>query len=144
MRVQQSRTHVLPMTWEIPTTIAASWLFLAFLALPAGQVVAGWFHGGAWAWPQQELVTMVTDLLQGRAGPHAVTAYAVIAVLELVVTGIAFAATALWWRTYGPGTQYGLAKRHEVAATLGSGNLRRRRVVIRPDLVRRTDSRAEA
>ena len=143
MRVQQSRTHVLPMTWEIPATIAASWLFLAFLALPAGQVVSGWLHGGAMTWPQEKLVAMVTDLLQGRTGRHATTTYAVIAVLELVVTSVAFAATALWWRTYGPGTQYGLAKRHEVAATLGPGNLRRRRAVIRPDLARRTDARTD-
>ena len=45
MRVQQSRTHVLPLTWEIPATIAASWLFLSLMVLPVGEATAAWLTG---------------------------------------------------------------------------------------------------
>ena len=51
MRVQQSRTYVLPLTWEIPATIAASWLFLSLLMLPLGEAAATWLTGQGFTWP---------------------------------------------------------------------------------------------
>ena len=56
MRVQQSRTHVLPLTWEIPATIAASWLFLSLMVLPVGQGAASWLEGEGFSWPEGRVV----------------------------------------------------------------------------------------
>lgn len=143
MRVQQSRTDVLPFTWEIPAAIACTWLFLALLALPVGQGAAMWLHGDGFAWPQGELVESILALLRGDPsatksaagdGPSAVLVYALIALAEVLVAVIAGFALVVWWRSTGPGTQHGLATRHQVAGVLGLGQLRRRRRVIRPDL----------
>jgi hypothetical protein len=135
MRVQQSRTHVLPLTWEIPATIATSWLFLSLMVLPVGQGVASWLEGEGFSWPEGRVVETTLQLLRGRPDGDLAPAYGLIALLEVGVGAVAVLALGLWWRTYGPGTQHGLANRHEIAAALGRGNLRRRGRVIRPDLV---------
>jgi hypothetical protein len=139
MRVQQSRTDVLPLTWEIPAAIACTWLFLALLALPAGQGIAAWLHGDGFAWPHGHVVETVEGLLRGDPASSAgavpgVLVYAMIAVAELLLAVVAGWVMVLWWRTAGPGTQYGLATRHQITGVLGLSNLRRRRRVIRPDL----------
>jgi hypothetical protein len=137
MRVQQSRTHVLPLTWEIPATIAASWTFLSLMVLPVGQGAASWLEGEGFSWPEGRVVETTLQLLRGHSDGDLALVYGVIALLEVGVGAVAVLALGLWWRTYGPGTQHGLADRREVAAALGRGNLRRRRPVIRPDLVGR-------
>ena len=135
MRVQQSRTHVLPLTWEIPATIATSWLFLSLMVLPVGQGAASWLEGEGFSWPQGRVVETTLQLLRGQSdGDHALL-YGMVALLEVGVGAVAVLVLGLWWRTYGPGTQHGLANRHEVTVALGPGNLWRRRPVIRPDLV---------
>jgi hypothetical protein len=134
MRVQQSRTDVLPLTWEIPAAIAASWLLLALLALPTGQAAAAWVLGKGFAWPSSRLVEVTLEVARGRPEVDPLLVYALIAVLEVVVAAAAALGLSLWWRNYGPGTQYGLASRHQIAAALGPGNLRGRMQIIRPDL----------
>ena len=137
MRVQQSRTHVLPLTWEIPATIAAGWIFLSLMVLPVGRGVASWLEGEGFSWPESRVVETTLQLLGGQSDGDLALVYGMIALLEVGVGAVAVLALGLWWRTYGPGTQHGLADRHEVAVALGPGNLRRRRPVIRPDLVGR-------
>ncbi len=140
MRVQQSRTEVLPLTWEIPATIAACWLFLGLASLPAGQGAASWVSGRGFAWPDGQVVDSVLGILAGRPSvgiPHPPTTglvYAAIVLAELLLGILASLALALWWRGYGPGAQHGLASRRQVAAVLGPANLGRRSAVIRPDL----------
>jgi hypothetical protein len=140
MRVQHARTDVLPLTWEIPTTIALGWLALAVLGLPAGQALAYAVSGFGAHWPG-DLPEALSGLLTGRPGigmPGARPAVAVVAgaigLVELIVTGFGVWEASWWWRTTGPGAQYGLASRHEVRAVLGERELSRRRGSIRPDL----------
>ena len=134
MRVQQSRTHVLPLTWEIPTTIAASWLFLSLLVLPVGEATAAWLTGQGYTWPKSGLMDATVSVLQGEPASDPALVYALIALLEAGVALIGLFALGLWSRSYGPGAQHGLATRSDVAVALGYKNLRRRRSVIRPDL----------
>ena len=134
MRVQQSRTQVLPLTWEIPATIAASWLFLSLLGLPVGEAAAAWLTGRGFAWPESGLMEATVAVLRGDPAGEPALVYALIALLEVGVALIGLLASGLWWRSYGPGAQHGLATRSDVAVALGSTNLRRRKSVIRPDL----------
>ena len=134
MRVQQSRTQVLPLTWEIPTTIAASWLFLSLLVLPVGEAAAAWLTGRGFAWPESGLMEATVAVLQGKPAGKPVLVYALVALLEAGVALSGLLPLSLWWRSYGPGAQHGLATRSDVAVALGSTNLRRRKSVIRPDL----------
>ena len=71
--------------------------------------------------------------MSGRP-PSPAVVYGVIAFAELVVAAAALWVTGWWWRTTGPGAQYGLASRHEIRALLGQRPLLRRRTTIRPDL----------
>ena len=134
MRVQQSRTHVLPLTWEIPATIATSWLFLSLMVLPVGQGAASWLEGEGFSWPAGRVVEATLQLLRGQPEGDLPLVYGMVALLEVGVGAAAVVALSVWWRTYGPGTQHGFAHRHEVAEALGPGNLWRRGPVIRPDL----------
>lgn len=141
MRVQHQRTDVLPLTWEIPVTIGLGWLVLAVLALPGGQGLAYAVTGRDLVWPSGELAASLAGLLSGQPGvgvsggpPDDAVVYAVIGVAEVVVAAVAAWVSVWWWRTTGPGAQYGLASRHEIRAVLGEGPLLRRRGTIRPDL----------
>ena len=67
MRVQRSRTDVLPLTWEIPTALVGCWCLLAMLALPAGQGLACALTGQGFVWPHGGLVESVLGLAGGRA-----------------------------------------------------------------------------
>jgi hypothetical protein len=143
MRVQQSRTDVLPLTWEIPASIAASWLFLALLALPAGQAAAAWVVGDGPAWPSHRLVEATLDVARGHPDTNPLVTYSILAVLEMAVALAAILALWWWWRMHGPGAQYGLATSHDVAAALGPNNLDRRLPIIRPDLTTSSSDREE-
>jgi hypothetical protein len=143
MRVQHSRTDVLPLTWEIPTTIGLVWVVLAVAGLPAGQALAYGLSGLGARWPEH-LPEALGGLLAGRPGigvpggtPALVVVYGAIVLVELIVTGLGVWATSWWWRSTGPGAQYGLASPHEVRAVLGERELNRRRGTIRPDLTAR-------
>ena len=125
--------------------LAVSWLWLSFLALPFGQGVAFCLSGEGFVWPSGQLITSVIGLLHGEVGlglpgPHqdAVPADALVygagVTGELAVWAGAAWGLAWWWRSVGPGAQFGIATSHEVQTVLGAGNLRRRRRVIRPDL----------
>ena len=137
MRVQQSRHDVLPLTWEIPAAISACWLVLAALEVPAALAAASWVSGRGFAWPDRPLPEVLAAVLHGEAGvgksPQAL-GYLLVVTGQVLVAAIAVAALMVWARMCGPGAQLGLAGRREVAAVLGTGNLRRRRSVIRPDL----------
>ena len=141
MRVQHQRTDVLPLTWEIPVTIALGWLVLAVLALPVGQSLAYAISGRTPAWPTGELASSVAGLVAGRPGdglserpPGDALVYAAIVAAEVAVMAIALWVTTWWWRTTGPGAQFGLASKHETRKVLGKRSLNRRRMTIRPDL----------
>lgn len=141
MRVQHQRTDVLPLTWEIPVTIALGWLVLAAVVLPVGQSLAYAITGRALVWPNGGLTGSLGGLLSGRPGvgaggrpPPTAVVYAVIAVAEAVVGAVALWVTLWWWRSAGPGAQYGLAAKREIRTVLGEGQLLRRRKTIRPDL----------
>jgi hypothetical protein len=150
MRVQTQRTDPLPLTWEIPTTIATVGVLAAAVALPAGQGLAFLLQGEPFTWPTGHLPQSVGGLMSGRPAqglssplsqiPPTPLVYACIGVLELVLTVLVVWVTGVWWRTIGPGAQLGLASRHEVRAVLGKGSLHRRRKTIRPDLVARSRS----
>jgi hypothetical protein len=60
MSVQHARAGLLPLTWEIPTTVGLAWLVLAVCGLPAGQAVAYILPGRRGSWP--------VDLPGARAG----------------------------------------------------------------------------
>ena len=143
MRAQHARSDVLPLTWEIPGLIGLGWLVLAVVGLPAGQALAFAVSGGGFAWPD-DVTAAVEGLLTGRPGvevagatPAVVVVYGAICLVELAVGGFGLWALSWWWRSCGPGAQYGFASRHEVAVVLGERELRRRRAIIRPDLVGR-------
>lgn len=147
MRAQQPRTDILPVTWEIPAAVAACWASLAVLVLPAAQGLLGWVVGDGFAWPHGRLPDSVAGLLAGRTGvglppaqraalPDDAWIYAGMLFGELLLAATATLALAWWWRTCGPGTQWGIGRRDQVRAVLGPGNLRRRRATIRPDLYR--------
>lgn len=72
MRVQQSRTDVVPTTWEVPVAIASCWVLLALLALPAGQGAACWVTGHGFAWPDEHIPESILGLLTGQTsvGPR--------------------------------------------------------------------------
>ena len=74
------------------------------------------------------------DITRADALPPTAVVYLGVALLEFLVGAIAVAGMAVWWRTLGPGAQFGIAGRREVELTLGTGNLLRRRSIIRPDL----------
>lgn len=146
MRVQQSRTDVLPTTWEVPAAIASCWLLLAMLALPVGQGAALWASGYGFAWPDGKVAESILGLLTGHtsvglphpaggSSPPVSVVYTAISMVELLLCGGMAWLLAWWWRAFGPGAQHGLASRRQVAVVLGSGNLRKRWTVIRPDLV---------
>ena len=148
MRVQARRTDAFPTTWEIPVGIAVTWLLGAFLAFPLGQGIALVVVGQGFAWPGPELGTSIVGLLNGEPGrglsrelhtalPPASLVYVAVLLVELGLAGVAILGLSWWWRTVGPYAQFGMAARQEVAAVLGSGQLMRRRRIIRPDLVRR-------
>ncbi len=145
MRVQRSHVDVLPLTWEVPVALVASWGLLSALALAVGRGLACVLCGGDFAWPNGTLVRSLVGLLTGEVGegltaaqaadlPSSFVVYATVSVLELIVAATFGWAVALWWRSVGPGAQFGMADRGEVAAVLGSGNLRGSRRIIRPDL----------
>jgi type IV secretion system protein VirD4 len=135
----------MPLTWEVPAALALSWMLLAVMAMPVGQALASLLSGHGFAWPDHDLLGGTWLLLRGRPGeglthaeqlamPGDAAVYSVIAVAELLVAGCAFFALRMWWRHGGPGTQWGLASRHDIEPVLGRRNLRRRRHLIRPDL----------
>ena len=145
VRVQRSRVDVLPLTWEVPTMIAVSWLCLSSLSLPCGQGIAFWLTGDGFVWPRGQLLTSLIGLLHGDVGrgltpalqgamPSDVLVYGAAAVSEIAVCVVVAWVMAWWWRSMGPGAQFGIATSHQVQTVLGAGNLRRRRRVIRPDL----------
>jgi hypothetical protein len=146
MRAQTQRTDVLPLTWEIPTAIALAWLLGALMLMPIGQGTAHAALGHGFDWPTGHLPDSVISLVHGRpgvglpprshgrSGPSATVVYVCITVLEVIWTGLLIWVGSLWWRIIGPGAQHGLATRREVRAVLGSGSLKRRREIIRPDL----------
>lgn len=145
MRVQSRRTDAFPTTWEIPVGIALIWMLGAFLALPGGQGVAFSLTGNGFVWPGAELGDSLLGLIVGDPGrglpptfertvPPTVLVYASVVVVEVVLAACALIGLSWWWRTVGPYAQFGMASRHEVAAVLGRGPLKRRRRTIRPDL----------
>ena len=144
MRVQQSRTDVLPTTWEVPAAIASCWVLLALLALPVGQGAAFWVTGHGFAWPDGQVPGSILGLLTGHTsvglrqlpGPSVPVSvvYTAIIMIELLLCGCMAWLLAWWWRALGPGAQHGLANTRQVAVVLGQGNLRKRWPVIRPDL----------
>lgn len=145
MRVQRSRADVLPLTWEVPTAITACWLLASFLALPAGQGIALWLTGEGFVWPRGTLVENVMGLVHGDVGrglpaediaslPSDALIYSAVTSYEVLVCVVATCAFIVWWHSIGPGAQFGIAGRHDVERVLGTGNLRRRRTTIRPDL----------
>ena len=149
MRVQRMRIDSPPLTWEVPAAIAASWIFMAILALPLGQAIACWVNGQEFAWPSGTVVENVLGLVRGEPGvgltaaqvqtlPPDSLVYVSAMLGELVVGVIVAWALAFWWRSIDPGAQFGIASRHQVEIVLGGGNLRRRRGIIRPDLYRGT------
>jgi len=139
MRAQHARADALPLTWEIPGLIAFGWLVLAVVGLPVGQAVAFAVCGCGFAWPGDVSVA-VRGLLTGRPGvgvagaTPAVVVYCAICLVELAVGGFGLWALSWWWRSCGPGAQYGFASRHEVTMVLGERELHRHRAIIRPDL----------
>ena len=148
MRVQARRTDAFPTTWEIPAGVALTWLLGVFLAFPLGQGAALVAVGQGFAWPGPELGTSIAGLLTGEPGrglprdlhtalPPTPLVYAAVLLVELCLAGVAVLGLSWWWRTVGPFAQFGMAARQEVAAVLGRGQLRRRRRIIRPDLVGR-------
>ena len=134
----------LPLTWEVPTGIAAAWLCLAGMTLLLGQAAAGVITGGGWLWPDSpRLLNALGGLLTGHTGigltgPADRTpswlVYTLIAVAEVALLAVTIWAVARFWSTLGPGRRYGLASRVEAEAVLGVGRLRRVRKIIRPDL----------
>lgn len=146
MRVQARRTDAFPTTWEIPVGITLTWLLGVFLALPLGQGAAFVAVGEDFAWPGPELGTSILGLLTGEPGrglprglrtalPPMSLVYIAVLLVELCLAGVAVLGLSWWRRTVGPFAQFGMAARQEVAAVLGRGQLRRRRRIIRPDLV---------
>ena len=145
MRAQQLRTDTMPLTWEVPAAIALSWCLLFVIALPAGQGLAVFVSGAGFSWPHGDLLASALHLLGGEPGvglsvddrallPAPAVVYASVVLTELLVAFVGVVALLVWWRTGGPGTQWGMARRHEVVPVLGLANLRRRRHLIRPDL----------
>ena len=148
MRVQRSRTDVLPSTWEIPVAATASWMLMAILAVPVGQGLAFVAVGRPFAWPRGRLVDSLVGLLSGVPGeglstiradavPPTVIVYLAVAFLEVFLGAVALWGLACWWRRIGPGAQFGMAGKHDVSRVLGAWSLRRRRTTIRPDLYAR-------
>lgn len=142
MRVQHQRSDVLPLTWEVPAALLLAWVLAAVLALPTGQGVAYLVSGRCFVWPT-ELVASLSGLLTGTPGlgvgvvaPTSGLVYACVAASELAAAAFAVAGLVWWWRTAGPGAQYGIADRDEVRRVLGSAALRKRASTTRPDLLR--------
>jgi hypothetical protein len=129
VRAQQSRTDVLPLTWEWPAAIAGGWLLTSIAVVPFAEALAAASAGRGWAMP--EIGEAFRRLTTGALTTFACVA---LAVLETVVLLAAGWVTSVWWRTAGPGAQFGLATRRDVEAVLGSAALRRRRTTIRPDM----------
>jgi hypothetical protein len=67
--------------------------------------------------------------------PAAPLVFVLIGLVEVVITAVGVFMFSSWWRSAGPGAQYGLAARHEVRSVLGRRELGRRRGAVRPDLV---------
>jgi type IV secretion system protein VirD4 len=115
---------------------------LSIAGLPAGQAAACVVSGRSATWPV-DLLSALGGLLRGQPGvamsesaPPAAFVYFVIGLVEVVLTVAGVLAFSCWWRSAGPGAQYGLATRHEVRIVLGRRGLVRRRSAIRPDLAR--------
>ncbi|MCW2765398.1 MAG: hypothetical protein JWO11_1357 [Nocardioides sp.] len=143
MRVQHQRSDVLPLTWEVPAAVLLAWLLTAVLALPFGQGLAYVVTGGSFVWPT-DLVASLSGLFGGTPGlgvdvapPTRGLVYACVAATELAAATLAVAGLIWWWRTAGPGAQYGLANRTEARHVLGPGALSKRASTIRPDLLLR-------
>ena len=145
MRPQHLRTDPLPLSWEVPTTIALCWVISSLAALPFGQGVSALTVHGSFLWPNHDLVASIGGLLTGDPGagirrglarglPSRVLVYTAVVFVEAVNATLWSAAAYLWWRHGGPGTQWGMATRAEARQVLGTGNLRSRRALLRPDL----------
>jgi hypothetical protein len=146
MRAQRSRRDALPLTWETPTAVTSLWILLALLAMPGGQGLACAATGRGVVWPQHELTESLVGLMAGRPGrglrtaeasalPSDVVVYVAIAMLEVGLVTLTLWGLAIWWRSTGPGQQFGMASKRDVERTLGMSNLRARRQTLRPDLV---------
>ncbi|MGB8382183.1 MAG: hypothetical protein WCG47_13255, partial [Dermatophilaceae bacterium] len=143
-RVGRRQPDPFPLTWEVPTALAACWLALAAATLLAAQASAGWLTGHSWLWPEPpQLLTAVGGLLSGRIGaglrvgsglPPAGLVYPLVGVFELALLAATCWAAARLWTAYGPSRRYGMATRADALTALGVGRLRRVRRIIRPDL----------
>lgn len=120
---------MLPLTREWPAAIASAWLLGAAACPSVAAAIVHRFAGDGAGWPRMDLAVKAT-----LAGELSTGGYVVLGLLELGVLAGALWATALWWRSTGPGAQFGVASRGEVDAVLGAAALRRRRKMIRPDL----------
>lgn len=148
-RVGTGRVDVPPTTWEIPVVGAMTWLMAAALLLPAGRGAAAWAFGGAWVWPQgtQALLASIgglatghqtagLDTAQSGAVPATSLVYTAITLGELLLVAATVVAVRMWWTTVGPGSVRGMASRAEAEQVLGRGELRKARILLRPDLYR--------
>ena len=128
--------------------LVSTWALLGLLAIPTGQSTSGLLFGDGFIWPRGALVESLLGLLGGVPGrgltpvqastlPSRPAVYLTIAVVEVVLGAVAVWGLAYWWRSIGPGAQFGLASRHDVERVLGRADLCRRGLTIRPDLATR-------
>jgi hypothetical protein len=135
-------------------------LVLIMGAALVGLGAASVLFGGGWVWPPagSSLNHTVGGMLTGHPGrglpPHLAArvpspgvVYAVVAVAELLLLAMGILVPRRLASYLRPGdARAGMASRAEAAAALGVGQLRRARVIIRPDLygTRRDQDPADA
>jgi hypothetical protein len=135
--------------WETAAAVVLIGGVVIALAALAGQGLAALLFGRGWVWPRGgsgQLARAVGGLLTGRPGtglthtdagrlPGRAAVYAAVLVAEMAAAALLAAAAVTWSRYRRPrDARRGMATRTEAARTLGRGELRRARAIIRPDL----------
>lgn len=133
--------------WELPFVVISVAVIGLALAGLAGMGAAAALAGGGWVWPggAQQMMHALGALLAGHPGsglpapqaarlPRPGWVYAGVGIGETIFVALVITAVVIAGRHWRPDARGGMATHAQAAQTLGVGQLRGVKSIIRPDL----------